>query len=128
MSTEVRNAHQSGRPPPAARDLVHALTRGHVDQFFAVENMLCLVAIEIAFPRRNDDSGNAVADQIAERTRHADEPVDRQHQHQPDRGNAGHRVQCRRENHDGRPGNGETQIQGCCELYFRMSSWSQDNR
>src|SRR5258707_9749956 len=59
------------------------LTRGHVDQFVAVENVLCLVAVEIAFPSRNDHGGNAVADQIAERARYADEPVDRQHQHDP---------------------------------------------
>jgi hypothetical protein len=57
------------RPPRSAR--------GDVDKFGAIEHLASLFAIEIAFPGGNDDGCDAVADQIAERARHANEPVDR---------------------------------------------------
>src|SRR5882757_10614075 len=51
--------------------------RRDVDHFSAVEHAPRLVAIEIVFPCRDDDGRHAVADQVAERAGHADEPVDR---------------------------------------------------
>ena len=66
-----RRAFIRSRPNPRSRPPV-----------LRVENVLCLVAVEIVFPGRNDHGGNAVADQIAERARHADEPADRQDQHE----------------------------------------------
>jgi hypothetical protein len=84
---------------PLAADL--KLSRRHVDQFVAVKDVLGLGAVEVALPGRNDDGGDAVADQIAERARHADEPVDRQHQHEPDRRDARHCIERGGENDDG---------------------------
>ena len=42
--------------------------------------------VQILLPRADHDGRDAVADQVAQRAGHADEPVDRQHQHQADRG------------------------------------------
>jgi hypothetical protein len=65
------------------------LSRRQIRQFFALENPLRHGAIEIAFPCGHDDGGDAIAGQIAERARHADEPVDQQHQRAADLGNTG---------------------------------------
>src|SRR6266481_3446040 len=66
-----------GKPVPTFPD--HALARGHIDHFVAVEHLPSLGSVEVAFPGGDDDGGDAIADQIAERARHADEPVDREH-------------------------------------------------
>ncbi len=62
-----RYGFMSSRPNPQS----HPPVRRHRERALP-----CLVAVEVAFPGGNDDGGNAVADQVAERTRHADEPVD----------------------------------------------------
>src|SRR5437660_9658282 len=65
------------RTSASAKDLrVEILTRGHIDHFVAVEHLPCLGAVEIAFPGGDHDGRDAIADQVAERARHADEPVD----------------------------------------------------
>jgi hypothetical protein len=60
-----------------ATQLEYALTCGYVHHLNAVEHLMGLVTIEVAFPCRHHDGGDAVADQVAECARHADEPVDR---------------------------------------------------
>jgi hypothetical protein len=56
--------------------------------------------IEPAGDRPHDDARDAVADEIADRARDANEPVDGQHQREADRGDRRDGVQGRREDDD----------------------------
>jgi hypothetical protein len=78
------------------------IVRREVDDDDAGENVPGDGDIEIAFPGGDHDRRDAIADQIARRPRHANEPVDREHQDEPDRGDRGDRVQGRREDDDRR--------------------------
>src|SRR6266852_2574208 len=79
--------------------------RRHVHQFVAVEHALRLGAVEIALPTRSDDGSHAVADQIAERAGHADEPVHRKHQHETNRRNTRNGIQRGGQDNNRRTGN-----------------------
>jgi Sodium:dicarboxylate symporter family len=57
---------------------------------------------DVLFPGGDDDRRDAIADQIAERPRHADKPVDREHEDEADRRDAGDRVEGGGEDYDRR--------------------------
>ena len=55
----------AGRPGMTVLD--DALTCRNVHQFVAIEHALRVGEVEVAFPCGDDDGGDAIADQIAER-------------------------------------------------------------
>src|SRR5689334_19499431 len=56
----------------------------------AIEHTMRPLAVDVTFPGGNSDSGDAIADIIAERPRDSDEPIDGKDQDEADGGNRGY--------------------------------------
>src|ERR1700761_1667180 len=94
-----------GRPALLGRNGFGSGVFDDVHFYIPGQNTLRQGDVEVAFPGADDHGGDAVANKVAERPGHADEPVDGQDKDQADGGNGGHGAEGGGEDDDGRSGN-----------------------
>jgi hypothetical protein len=96
----VASAEDARRSKARARRNRGGLTRrGDLEKLVscAAQHFRGLDSVEITFPRSDDDGGGAVTDEVAERARHSDKPVDRNDKDEADGWDRRNGVQRRRQ-------------------------------